>query len=67
MLGPRNPDVGVRQLLNNFPASFAKWRYETQWEVLRHLLPLRDQCENKVDRALFAKAEELDNFFKACN
>ena len=69
MLAPLYPDAGLPKLLKGFTASFAKWRYETEWEVLRQLLCLRDLSENKVDPAFFANAQdqdELDNFFKAC-
>ena len=66
-LGPLHPELS--SLLSSFTAGFAKWRYETECEVLRQLLPLRDLCENKLVAALFPKVQgqaELDRFFRAC-
>ena len=66
-LGHRFPEL--RADLRGFTAGFAKWRYETEVEVLRQLLKLRDLCENKIDPALFTGAqdqEEIGGVFKAC-
>ena len=57
------------RLLASFTAGFAKWRYETECEVLRQLLPLGDLCENKLVPVLFPKVQdqaELDRVFMAC-
>jgi hypothetical protein len=51
--------------LKHFTASFAKWRYETVFEVLRQLLDYR-QISALVPRELFARAqdqEETSAFF----
>ena len=67
-LGPGVPNL--RAQLHSFTAGFAKWRYETEVEVLRQLLKHRDLCENHLDPALFAKAqdqEEMAGVFRACN
>ena len=69
VLAGRHPEADLPKILKSFTAGFAKWRYETECEVLRQLLPLRDLCESKMDPALFPKVqdqEELDRVFKAC-
>ena len=54
--------------LKHFTATFAKWRYETVFEVLRQLLDYR-QISARLPRELFARAqdqEEINTFFHAC-
>ena len=66
-LGPANPHL--RLDLKGFTAGFAKWRYETETEVLRQLLKHRDLCENKLDPAMFSNAQdlvEIHSVFQAC-
>ena len=66
-LGPRFPDLKGK--LGGFTAGFAKWRYETEVEVLRQLLRLRVLSEEQLDPALFPNPqdkEEVAGFFKAC-
>ena len=66
----RRLDLGLedKATLKHFTASFAKWRYETVFEVLRQLLDYR-QISALVPRELFARAqdqEEASAFFRAC-
>jgi len=54
--------------LKHFTATFAKWRYETVFEVLRQLLDYR-QISARLPRELFARAqdqEEVSAFFRTC-
>ena len=54
-------------ILKHFTASFAKWRYETVFEVLRQLLNYRE-ISGLLPPALFAGAqdqEEISAFFRA--
>ena len=66
-LGSRHPNV--KKDLKSFTAGCAKWRYETEVEVLRQLLKLRDVSESQLDPAFFANAqdkEEIAGVFRAC-
>ena len=73
----RLPDVKSR--LKKFRAGFAKWRYETLVDVLRHLNPLRELCQHHFTREMFPRVQEEDliagvleacrdvDFWKWCN
>ena len=55
--------------LIHFTAGFAKWRYETVFEVLRQLLQNRTVSESKVSPELFAHAQDkelISSVIKAC-
>ena len=45
-LGPAHPELKTQ--LAGFTAGFAKWRYETLFQVFKQLLRLRALCENHV-------------------
>ena len=55
---------GEGRTKKQFTATFAKWRYETMVDVLQQLAPLRKLCEEDLDEALFAKAQDPE-FIKA--
>ena len=51
---------GQGQRKKRFTAGFAKWRYETVVDVLQQLNPLRRLCEEDLNDALFASAQDLE-------
>ena len=67
LLAPAHPES--RTQLRGFTAGFAKWRYETEHEVLKQLLKNRDLCETKLDPAMFSNPqdqEEMNSVFRGC-
>jgi hypothetical protein len=61
--------VDLNQLLKEFTASLAKWRFETFFECLRQLAPLSTLCEQFLRREVFDKVQEegdMTEFMRAC-
>ena len=66
-LGPTFPHL--KQDIKRFTVGFAKWRYETEVELLRQLLRHRDLCQNKLKASMLSNAqdpEEITGVFRAC-
>ena len=62
-------ELEVDKKLTSFTASFAKWRYETLFQVQRQLLNLRSVCEDHMRRELLGAVqdvEELGAVLEAC-
>jgi hypothetical protein len=62
------PDVSCGKLLRSFTANFAKWRFETLFDVLRQLSPLR-VISGHIKRTNFdgvQSEEEMTSFMQAC-
>jgi hypothetical protein len=47
-------NVDLHKLLKEFTAQLAKWRFETFYDCLLQLRPLRDLCQNYIIRSSFA-------------
>jgi len=54
----------VNKSLLSFTAGFAKWRYETVYEVLRQLLGVREVSEMPLPRELVARAQDQEDLSK---
>ena len=63
------PELGIKQKLKSFTAGFAKWRYETMYDVQRQLKELRVLCESYMRRELLGQVEDeglLNGVLDAC-
>ena len=69
VLATKLPALDLGKLLKEFTASFAKWRFETLFQVLAQLKPLRELCEQHMERGIFNSVQEetdFTEFIKGC-
>ena len=52
---PDYPDI--QELFSSFTANFIKWRYETMFEAMTQLVPLRHFIETHFSKDLFGKVQ----------